>query len=217
MLMARSCPPASRRPGGTAFRLVVEESTARYPLTIDPIAQQAYLKASNTGAGDRFGFSVAVSGGTVVIGAPYARFSSPTGAVVDIAGNLFVTDSGNHTIRKITLAGLVTTFAGTAGAAGSTDGSGSAATFNNPTGIAIDISGNLIVADSGNHTLRKITAAAVVSTLAGTAGAAGSTDSTRATARFNATPAEWQWTPVAMPLWRTLAITRFAKSPATGW
>jgi hypothetical protein len=52
------------------LRICIDESDARYPLTIDPIAQQAYLKASNTGASDRFGWSVAVSGDTVVVGAP---------------------------------------------------------------------------------------------------------------------------------------------------
>jgi hypothetical protein len=61
--------PARLDAEGAGLRLVVDERQARYPLTIDPIAQQAYLKASNTGAFDRFGFSVAVSGDTVVVGA----------------------------------------------------------------------------------------------------------------------------------------------------
>jgi hypothetical protein len=69
--------------GGTVV-LRVEEAAARYPLTIDPIAQQAYLKASNTGAGDRFGFSVAVSGDTVVVGA-YQEDSNATGVNGDEA------------------------------------------------------------------------------------------------------------------------------------
>ena len=59
-------------PGGSgAFRIVVEDAAARYPVTIDPLAHQAYLKASNTGAWDRFGYAVALSGDTAVIGAPY--------------------------------------------------------------------------------------------------------------------------------------------------
>jgi hypothetical protein len=63
--------PVRFEPAGlSSFRLLVDESTARYPITIDPIAQQAYLKASNSGAGDNFGYSVAVDGDTAVIGAP---------------------------------------------------------------------------------------------------------------------------------------------------
>jgi len=55
--------------GETAIRIAVEDKDARYPITIDPVAQQAFLKASNTGANDYFGISVAVSGDTVVVGA----------------------------------------------------------------------------------------------------------------------------------------------------
>ncbi len=69
VLAARFVPTVATAPH--ALRLVVEETAARYPLTIDPIAQQAYLKASNTEANDYFGYSVAVSGDTVVIGAPF--------------------------------------------------------------------------------------------------------------------------------------------------
>lgn len=61
--------PAHMEPADGALRLVVDERGARYPLTIDPIAQQAYLKASNTGAGDLFGYAVAIAGDTVVVGA----------------------------------------------------------------------------------------------------------------------------------------------------
>ena len=60
----------------------VEDRSARYPLTIDPIAQQAYLKASNTGAGDQFGWSVAVSGDTVVVGEAEPRAQCPPGIYV---------------------------------------------------------------------------------------------------------------------------------------
>jgi hypothetical protein len=65
--LADSSPAAAGAP--QAVRLLVDERGARYPITIDPIAQQAYLKASNTGAGDQFGYSVAISGDTVVVGA----------------------------------------------------------------------------------------------------------------------------------------------------
>jgi sugar lactone lactonase YvrE len=113
-----------------------------------------------------------------------ASFYFPNGITVDSSGNLFVTDSGNNTVRKITAAGVVTTFAGTAGLSGSTDATGAAARFNNPKGIAADSSGNVFVVDSGNHTIRKITAAGVVTTFAGSAGLTGSTNATGTLARF---------------------------------
>ena len=94
-----------------------------------------------------------------------AQFSSPSGIAVDTAGNLYVADHNNSTIRKITAAGVVSTLAGTAGVFGSADGSGAAAQFSAPSGIAVDTAGNLYVADLSNSTIRKITAAGVVSTL----------------------------------------------------
>ena len=114
-----------------------------------------------------------------------ATFNFPRGVAVDGAGTVYVTEFGNDTIRKITAAGVVTTLAGTAGSPGSADGTGAAARFNNPEGIAVDISGNVYVADSLNHTIRKITAAGVVTTLAGLAGAGGSLDGTGSAARFS--------------------------------
>jgi sugar lactone lactonase YvrE len=104
---------------------------------------------------------------------------------VDGSGNIFVADTGNNTIRKITPAGVVTTFAGTAGSPGSTDGTGSAARFNSPCGVAVDGSGNVFVADTGSNTIRKVTPTGVVTTLAGSSGVVGNADGTRATARFN--------------------------------
>jgi DNA-binding beta-propeller fold protein YncE len=108
-----------------------------------------------------------------------ASFNFPTGITTD-GTNLYVTDTNNNTIREIAIAtGVVTTLAGTAGTAGSTDapsGPGTSASFNNPVGITTDGT-NLYVADFGNNTIRKIViASGVVSTLAGTAGTTGSTD-----------------------------------------
>lgn len=114
-----------------------------------------------------------------------ARFNQPWGVVLDAAGNLYVADTGNDTVRKISPAGVVTTLAGTAGNVGSQDGSGSSASFNLPQGIAIDSAANLYVADTGNNTIRKLTQAGVVSTLAGTAGNSGSSDGSGQRASFN--------------------------------
>ena len=114
-----------------------------------------------------------------------ARFRFPQGVAVDSNGNVHVADSGNSTIRKITSAGVVTTFAGTAGQQGSADGTGAAARFKSPSGIAIDSSGNAYVADNSGSTIRKISPAGAVTTLAGTAGVTGSADGIGALARFN--------------------------------
>ena len=114
-----------------------------------------------------------------------ARFNDPSGVAVDNTGNVYVADFANHTIRKITAAGEVATLAGLAGTAGSDNGTGGAARFNYPAAVAVDSAGNVYVADMGNHTIRKVTPAGVVTTLAGLAGAHGTTDATGAAARFN--------------------------------
>jgi DNA-binding beta-propeller fold protein YncE len=88
------------------------------------------------------------------------------GLAVDPAGNVYVSDSGNHAIRHITPAGAVTTLAGD-GAPGVADGEGRAARFTSPGGLALDGSGNLYVADHGSHRVRLVTPAGVVRTLAG--------------------------------------------------
>ncbi|MEI6716024.1 MAG: HYR domain-containing protein, partial [Verrucomicrobiota bacterium] len=114
-----------------------------------------------------------------------ARFSGPTSVAVDASGNVYVADSDNCTIRKITSAGIVSTFAGSAGVLGSIDGTGSAARFSGPTGVAVDSSGSVYVADTGNHTIRKISSGGVVTTLAGSAGLNASIDGTGSSARFS--------------------------------
>ncbi|MCX6996217.1 MAG: hypothetical protein NTV49_03825 [Kiritimatiellaeota bacterium] len=113
-----------------------------------------------------------------------ARFNNPNGAAVDSAGNVYVADYNNHTIRKVTAAGVVTTLAGSAGSSGSADGTGNAARFCGPIGVAVDSAGNVFVADSFNHTIRRVTPAGVVTTLAGSAGTPGSADGTGSVARF---------------------------------
>ncbi|MBK7660291.1 MAG: hypothetical protein IPJ28_14685 [Betaproteobacteria bacterium] len=114
-----------------------------------------------------------------------ARFEDPYTVASDGSGNLYVADAADHTVRKITPAGVVTTLAGTQGSFGSADGTGAAARFFAPFGIAADSAGTVYLADSGNHTVRKITAAGVVTTIAGTAGLSGATNGTGAAARFS--------------------------------
>jgi sugar lactone lactonase YvrE len=118
---------------------------------------------------------------------PAAQFWHPRGIVSDGVGNLLVSDTNNNTIRKIVIAtGAVTTVAGTAGTRGSADGTGAAASFYFPLGLATDGTGNLYVADQGNSTIRKIVlATGVVTTLAGTATANGLQDGTGAAALFS--------------------------------
>lgn len=114
-----------------------------------------------------------------------ARFSFPTGVVADGDGNIYVADGDNSALRKVTSSGVVTIFAGMAGFPGSADGSGSGARFFGPRGLSRDASGNIYVADTANHTIRKVTPAGVVTTLAGLAGSAGSADGAGSAARFS--------------------------------
>jgi secreted PhoX family phosphatase len=121
-----------------------------------------------------------------------AQFNFPEGVAVDSAGNVYVADTGNNTIRKVTPTGVVTTLAGLAGVAeGSADGTNSSARFGDPEGVAVDSVGNVYVADADNDTIRKVTPSItgqqtnwVVTTLAGLAGNSGSADGTGSSARF---------------------------------
>jgi sugar lactone lactonase YvrE len=119
-----------------------------------------------------------------------ARFNSPQGIAVDATGKLYVADTLNNTIRKITPAGtnwVVSTLAGLAGTNGSADGTNANARFNAPTALVPDTNGNLYVADFLNDTIRKVAPAGtnwVVSTLAGLAGTNGAADGANTSARF---------------------------------
>jgi len=149
------------------FALIIPVAAARaQSLQITTLAGVAQYQGSSDGTGSA------------------ARFSLTQGVAVDASGNIYVVDSRNCTVRKVTPAGAVTTIAGTAGVVGSADGTGPGAAFRYPMGIAIDLAGNLYVSDTGNYTIRKITPNGVVTTLAGTAGALGSADGTGSSARF---------------------------------
>ena len=118
-----------------------------------------------------------------------AQFYNPTGVAVDGVGNVYVADQNNNLIRKISPLGanwIVTTIAG--GAQGSRDGTNSGAQFSSPSAIAVDISGNLYVADQNNSDIRRITLVGtnwVVTTIAGSPGVSGSQDGTNGAARFS--------------------------------
>ena len=114
-----------------------------------------------------------------------ARFNNPTGLAFDPAGNLYVADTNNHTVRKISPAGTVSTLAGTPGQPGSADGVGAAARFKSPGGVAVDAAGNVYVVDTLNYTIRMITPAGVVTTIAGRPGQRGTADGNAALALFN--------------------------------
>lgn len=148
----------------STIRKVVLATTA-----VSTIAGTAYMTGSADGTGTA------------------ARFLAPGSMALDTSGNLYIADSSARTIRKLVLSsGAVTTLAGSFGMIGSVDGTGTNALFGGPQGLSLDGSGNLFVADRGNHSIRKIVlSSAVVTTLAGMAGMTGSVDGTGASARFN--------------------------------
>jgi hypothetical protein len=111
-----------------------------------------------------------------------ASFQYPNGIAVDSLGNVFVADTGNNLIRKINPSGVVTTFAGT-GQIGNSNTS-TDTSFNSPSGIAVDTLGNVFVADTLNHQIRKINSSGVVTTFAGN-GQQGSANGTGIDASFN--------------------------------
>lgn len=124
------------------------------------------------------------SGGTVAAAsATDARFNRPLGLARDAAGNMYVADSGNNTIRKISASGNVVTLAGTAGTSGTNDGIGAAARFSFLKGLTVDGAGNVYAVDG--NAVRKVTPTGAVRTLAGVPGIAGDTDGPGATARFS--------------------------------
>jgi len=156
-----------------------------------------------------------------------AQFHNPSGVAVDSSGNLYVADARNHRIRKITSGGVVTTLAGT-GTAGFANGAGiTEAQFNRPTGVAVDLSGNLYVADTINNCIREISSTGKVTTFAGT-GTSGKADTENHRIRkitpkrevttlagaqrcSLATPKTWPWIQTAISMWRIQLATSYGR------
>ena len=147
------------------------------------------LNPTNTGSAISGTFALATtfagSGTQNVVDATgtAASFVSPTGIAADAVGNIYVSEELTKNIRKITPGGVVTTFAGS-GSSGSTDATGTSASFSKPNNLATDAAGNLYVADYNNQKIRKITPQGVVTTLAGN-GSIGSVDGTGIAASFS--------------------------------
>jgi sugar lactone lactonase YvrE len=168
--------------GGVAWMLVKKPAAA--PDAIGAVARPSAAQGTQTHWSGRLS-TIAGDGlpGSSDGTGKRTRFADPFGVVLDHDGNLYVADGGNNnSIRKIDLGGVATTLAG--GEEGYAEGTGKAASFNTPSGLAIDAAGNLYVADTGNNAIRKITPQGVVSTLAGD-GLAGDKDGVGAAAQFN--------------------------------
>ncbi|NVM62239.1 RHS repeat-associated protein [Mucilaginibacter sp. SG538B] len=181
----------SANTGAIIFALDVTIIT---PLTINYAGPQTYsagtaitalsptVGGAVSAAGQTSTFAGTGSAGSADGTGTSASFNQPLGATVDASGNIYVAEGGSHLIRKITPAGAVTTLAGS-GSQGFTNGTGTAASFYHPVGLAADASGNIYVADEDNNAIRKITPAGVVTTFAGS-GAQGSADGTGSSASF---------------------------------
>ncbi|HZZ17991.1 MAG TPA: protease pro-enzyme activation domain-containing protein [Opitutaceae bacterium] len=146
------------------------------------VSNPATLTVNQTGITTLAGWPGAA--GSVDATGRAARFSFPGGVKVDGAGNLYVSDATNYTIRKVSPGGTVTTIAGVPGKSGATDGPAASALFAGPGGVALDSSGNIFVADSVNYTIREISTSGVVTTIAGLAGTSGHVDGTGTQAQF---------------------------------
>jgi hypothetical protein len=141
-------------------------------------------KVSSTGSVTTLAGTAGVPGYFDSTTGTLAQFNFPLDAAADSLGNIYVADYYNFVIRKITPAGAVSTFAGTAGTPGSLNGQGTAASFGHPTGVTTDANNNVYVADYDNDTIRMITPGGLVSTLAGQVGVAGMNNAAGTNATF---------------------------------
>ena len=186
--------PSPLPPGGTMYLrwLDVNDPSTDPVLAIDNFTFRGFTNVPEvviSNGGFEYTFSI-FAGMTGVSGAnngtgTAASFNGSHAMATDRQGNLYVGDSGNHLIRKITPLGEVSTLAGQAGVAGTNNGTGIGAQFNTPYGVCVDTNGNVFVSEIGSHTIRKITPAGVVSTVAGLAGISGSSNGNGSAARFN--------------------------------
>jgi sugar lactone lactonase YvrE len=176
--------PSAYPPTGLIFGLVTDSPNSLYVADTrnDTIRQVAIA----TGMVTTLAGSDEALGGVDGTGA-MATFNEPNALVGDLAGNLYVADTNNHTIRQVNIkTGVTTTLAGYLGVSGAADGRGAEARFDHPSGLAIDREGNLYIADTRNCTIRKmVIPSAVVTTLAGSPSLPGSADGTGVVARFN--------------------------------
>src|SRR5205085_6522306 len=165
-----------RQPGGTAVdpagNVYVADQNNSTIRKISPAAVVTTIAGLPTVDGSADGTGVVT------------KFSFPQGVALDALTNVYVADSNNNTIRKITPTDVVSTIAGLVGISGSADGTGSAALFNSPIGVTTDSSANVYIGDTFNHTIRKITPNGNVSTLPGLAGSSGNIDGMGNAARF---------------------------------
>ena len=153
--------------GAGSLTSSVATLTVMCPYTFVTFAGMAGVSGTNDGVGSA------------------ARFWFPHGIAVDSADNVYITELNGHTIRKLTPAGVVSTVAGTPGISGTNDGPGAAARFNQPWALTVDQQTNIYVADSGNHTIRKIAPDGTVTTLAGKPGVRGYANGTNGNAKFD--------------------------------
>src|ERR1035441_8870426 len=118
-----------------------------------------------------------------------ATFTLPTGIAIDATGNLYIADENNRAIRRISTSGIITTVAGTGQFGYSGDnGQATKAKLAGPQGVAVDASGNLYIADSGNERIRYVNISGIITTIAGTGAAGFSGDSSAATAATFSNP-----------------------------
>jgi hypothetical protein len=152
------------------FSVAIDKASGATTLYVGDSSSNLLIKIDSQGSATAVGGSVSTPGAKAV--------------VIGGSRNLYVADSVGNQIYKVTAAGVKAVFAGS-GSSGSADGTGNQATFNGPSGLALDSFGNLFVSDRGSHLIRKISSTGLVTTLAGNSGVAGSKDASGVSAKFN--------------------------------